>query len=150
MDNTNGALCMLASTSTTAAAGGIDFNAATLQLVPSTTWQPPAKSASVTTASGALSDGKYGIVKTPAAAVARTYTDGYFSTATFYMPKKASSYSTGFARFGKDNYAGIYCVSGSGSSSYFAAPATSTIKLTGAVSLAAGLFAIGSAVAITI
>lgn len=103
----------------------------------------------MTTSTGLLSDAKFGIVYSPTAATEGIYNDGYYATATFYMPKQSSSY-TDFARFGKDNYAGIYCLSGSGSTSYFEAPATATLKLTGAMSLAAGLFAIGSAVAITI
>lgn len=109
MDATNGSLCAIAKTSTATGAGGIDFGATTLHKIPNTTWMPPAKSASVTTSTGLLSDAKYGIVYSPTATTARLYTDGHFTTATFYMPKKASSY-TDFARFGKDNYAGIYCL----------------------------------------
>ncbi len=41
-------------------------------------------------------------------------------------------------------------MSGAGSTSYFQAPATASVKLNGAVSLAVGLLAVGSAVAITI
>lgn len=106
-------------------------------------------SASVTTSSGALTDAKYGIVFSPAAATARIYNDGFFATATWYQPKLASSY-TDIARFGKDAYTGAYCASGSGSTTYFSAPATASVKLTGALSLAAGLLALGSAVAVTI
>jgi hypothetical protein len=106
-------------------------------------------SASVTTSSGSLTDAKYGLVLSPTTSATGIYNDGYFVTATFYQPKYGSSY-TDTARYGKDNYVGVYCARGSGSSTYFSAPATPTVKLTGAISLAVGLFAIGSAVAITI
>jgi len=65
-------------------------------------------SASATTATGSLTDAKYLLTLDPSAATARIYNDGYFATATWYQPKFASSY-TDIARFGKDNYAGIYC-----------------------------------------
>jgi hypothetical protein len=68
--------------------------------------------------SGALSGGKYSLVMAPSAATARIYTDGYFATATWYQPKYASSY-TGIARYGKDDYVGIFCAQGSGSTTYF-------------------------------
>lgn len=135
--------------STATGAGPIDFGASTLNHLTSTTWTPPAKSASVTPSSGVLSGGKYGLALDPNAAKERIYIDGYYATATWYQPKYSSSY-TGIARYGKDDYVGVYCVSGAGSTSYFQAPATASVKLNGAVSLAAGLFAVASAIAITI
>lgn len=110
-DNTNGALCHLAATSTATAAGPTDFSASTLNLIPSTTWQPPASSASVTTSSGSLTSAKYNLVLAPSTATARVFNDGYYATATWYQPKYASSY-TDIARYGKDNYVGVYCVQG--------------------------------------
>lgn len=106
-------------------------------------------SASVTTSSGSISGGKYDLKLDPSAAIARIYTDGYYATAKWYQPKYSSSY-TGIARYGKDDYVGVYCAQGVGSTTYFSAPATASLKLTGAVSLVAGIFALGSAAAITI
>lgn len=102
----------------------------------------------MTTSTGALSGGKYSLTLAPSAATARIYNDGYFASAKWYQPKYASSY-TGIARYGSNDYVGIYCVQGQGSTSYFSAPATASIKLTGAVSLVASLLALGSAAALT-
>lgn len=148
-DNTYGTVCHIAATSTATGAGPTDLLASTLQHIPNTTWAPPAMSASVTTSTGALTLTKYGITFSPTGAAARTYNNGYFVTATWYQPKLASSYSD-IARFGKDAYVGAYCAQGSGSTTYFSAPATASVKLTGALSLAASLLALGSAVAVTI
>lgn len=114
--------------------------------VTSSTWKPPAASASLTPSSGELSGTKYGIVKAPAAAVSGMYTQGYYATVTWYQPKYASTY-TGIARYGKDDYAGAYCMQGAGSTSYFSATGGSS-KLTGAVSLAASVLALGTAISL--
>lgn len=103
----------------------------------------------MTTSSGAVSGGKYDLTMDPSAAVARIYTDGYFASAKWYQPKYASSY-TGIARYGKDDYVGVYCVQGAGSTSYFQAPTAASVKLTGAFALAAGVMALGTAAAIAI
>lgn len=98
---------------------------------------------SVTPASLALTDAKYGIVATPAA-IQYTYTGGYYASTAWYQPKYASSYAD-IARFGKDRYTGAYCMQGSGASSYFSAPAAG-VQLQSAVTLAAGAIALGSAI----
>jgi hypothetical protein len=90
----------------------------------------------------ALTDAKYGIVTAPAA-TSYLYTGGYYASAAWYQPKYASSYAD-IARFGKDRYTGSYCMQGSGSTSYFTAPAAG-IQLASAVKLAAGAIAMGSA-----
>lgn len=91
----------------------------------------------------ALTDAKYGIVNTPAA-TQYIYTGGYYASSAWYQPKYASSYAD-IARFGKDRYTGSYCMQGSGSTSYFSAPAAG-VQLQSAVTLAAGAIALGSAI----
>jgi len=71
------------------------------------------------------------------------FTLGYYSSVSWYQPKYASSYSL-VARYGKDDYVGAYCMQGSGSNSYFSAPAAS-VKLTGAVYMAVSAITIGAA-----
>lgn len=70
------------------------------------------------------------------------FTEGYYASALWYQPAFASSYTL-VARYGKNNYVGAYCVKGSGSTSYFDAPAGGLL-LTGATTLAAGMLALGS------
>lgn len=74
MDNTNGAVCFAAQVSSATGAGPTDFGTGALLHVPSGTWQPPAKSASVTMSTGALSDSKYGIAYAPSAVTKYMYT----------------------------------------------------------------------------
>lgn len=143
-DNTNGAVCFVAGVDTSTNAGPRDYAGGYLLEVANTLWKPPAKSAAVTTSSGELTGGKYGLSKDPSAAVARMYTQGYYASAEWYQPKYASSYS-GIARYGKDDFVGAYCMQGVAATSYFSAPAGSA-KLTGAVSLAASVLALGTAI----
>lgn len=143
-DNTNGAVCFVASVSSATGAGPRDFGAGALLSVGTANWKPPSRSADVTATTGELTGGKYGISKEPSAATARMYTQAYYASAEWYQPKYASSY-TGIARYGKDDYVGAYCMQGSGTTSYFSAPAGSA-KLTGAVTLAASVLALGTAI----
>lgn len=117
-NNTNGSVCFAAGVSSATGAGPRDFGAGYLMEVTSSTWKPPAASASLTPSSGELSGTKYGIVKLPAAAVATMFTQGYYASVEWYQPKYASTY-TGIARYGKDDFAGAYCMQGAGSTSYF-------------------------------
>lgn len=143
-DNTNGAVCFVAGVNSATGSGPRDFGAGYLLEVAPASWKPPALSASVTVSTGALTAGKYGIVRAPSAATANMFTLGYYASAEWYQPKYASSY-TGIARYGKDDYVGAYCMQGAGSTSYFSAPAGSA-KLTGAVQLAASVLALGTAI----
>jgi len=143
-DNTNGSVCFVASVNSATGSGPRDFGAGYLLEVGSSAWKPPAKSAAVTLTTGELSGGKYGITKEPSAATADMFTQGYYASAEWYQPKYASSY-TGIARYGKDDFVGAYCMQGAGTTSYFSAPAGSA-KLTGAVSLAASVLALGTAI----
>jgi len=142
-DNTNGSVCVSAIQGTGTSLGS-DLASVVLSHVPAATWQPPAKSGAVNPTSTALSDTKYGIVVAPATATTYVYTGGFYASAAWYQPKYASSY-VDIARFGKDRYAGAYCMSGAGTTSYFSAPAASVV-LTSAARLAAGVLVLGSAV----
>ena len=142
-DNTNGSVCMAAVQSSGTSLGS-DLASVVLAHVPAATWQPPAATGAVTPTSSALTDTKYGIVHAPAAATTNIYTGGFYASSAWYQPKYASSYAD-VARFGKDRYTGAYCMSGSGTTSYFSAPAASVV-LTSAARLAAGVLVLGSAV----
>merc|ERR1711957_359956 len=85
-------------------------------------------------ASAALTDAKYGIVNSPAAATQYVYTGGFYASSSWDQPKYASSYAD-IARFGKDRYPGAYCMSGATGTSYFAAIGASQV-LTSATTLA--------------
>lgn len=117
-NNTNGSVCFAAGVNSATASGPRDFGAGYLMEVTSSTWKPPAASASLTPSSGELSGTKYGIAKLPTASVATMFTQGYYASVEWYQPKYASTY-TGIARYGKDDYAGAYCMQGAGSTSYF-------------------------------
>jgi hypothetical protein len=110
--------------------------------VQSSNWQPPAAKASLTPSSSELTGGKYAIVYNPTGAQSRMYTQGFYSSVTWYQPKYASSYSL-VARYGKDDYVGVYCMQGHGSNSYFSAPAAS-VKLTGAIYMAVSAISMGA------
>lgn len=148
MDNTNGSICFAAQVDSATGKGPIDFAAGYLMSVASSVWQPPANKASLQPNSSSLTGGKYSITYTPSAATAFMYTEGYFATVQWYQPKYASSYS-GVARYGKDDYVGSYCMQGSGSNSYFGAPAAS-VKLTGAMYLAVGVISLGTVLSLAI
>jgi len=64
-NNTNGSVCFAAGVDSATGAGPRDFGAGYLMEVTSSTWKPPAQSASLTPSSGELSGTKYGIVKVP-------------------------------------------------------------------------------------
>jgi hypothetical protein len=142
-DNTNGAVCVAATQNSAAGSGPTDFGGVLLMHVPAATWAPPAASGPVTPSGQAISDAKYGIVYAPTAATSYLFTEGYYASATWYQPSYASSYTL-VARYGKDNYVGSYCMSGSGNTSYFSAPAAGKL-FTGAATLAASVLAAGAA-----
>lgn len=116
--------------------------------IPTSSWAPPAATGSVTPSGLALSDTKYDLVYEPAAAVAYLLTAGYYASATWYQPKAASEY-TALARYGKDDFVGVYCFTGAGSTSHFQVP-SAAIKLTGAVAIAATVLAVGTAISLAI
>lgn len=145
-DNTNGSICVAASQSTTAGHGPTDFGSVLMQHVPSATWAAPANKASLTHSASELTGGKYSITYSPSAITQKVYTASYYASATWYQPKHATSY-TDIARFGKDDYAGSYCMSGSGSNTYFSAPAGS-VKLTGAIYMAVSAISLGAALSL--
>jgi len=140
-DNTNGAVCAAAQQSSTAGAGPFDFGGITLMHVTPSVWSPPAMTGAVVPSATALADANYGITSTPAA-IAHIYTQGYYASTSWYQPKYASSYTL-VGRYGRSDYAGAYCIQGSGSSSSFSAPRAG-IALTGAFALSTS-FAIVSA-----
>merc|ERR1711998_22625 len=121
MGNTNGSVCFVAGVNSATGSGPRDFGAGYLLEIAGTSWKPPANEASVTSSSGELTGGKYGITKDPAVSTAHMFTQGYYASAEWYQPKYASSYN-GIARYGKDDYVGAYCMQGSGTTSYFSAP----------------------------
>jgi len=110
-DNTNGAVCVAAVQSSGSGAGPTDFASTYLFHVPATAWTPPASSGAVAPASLALADAKYGVVYAPTSATSYLFTEGYYTSAAWYQPTYASTYTL-VARYGKDNYAGAYCVKG--------------------------------------
>lgn len=147
-DNTNGSVCHAAVQSSSTGAGPTDFGASYLMHVPAATWAPPAKSASVTPSSLAITDAKYAITYDPSSTTSFLYTQGYYASAQWYQPKYASSYTL-VARYGKDDYVGAYCFQGASSTSYFSAPSAS-VQLTGAVSLATSILALGTAISLAL
>jgi len=145
-DNTNGSICVAASQSITAGHGPTDFGEIILQHVTTSTWAAPAEKASLTHSALALTGGKYSITYSPSAITQQAYTASYYASATWYQPKHATSY-TDIARFGKDDYAAAYCMSGAGSNTYFSAPAGS-VKLTGAIYMAVSAISLGAALSL--
>jgi len=141
MDNTNGAICHVA---TQAADNIYGVAAQYLMHVPQNTWAPPSKSASVAPSSTALTDAKYSVTYDPTSATANVYYAGHYISVWWYQPKYASSYTL-VARYGKSNYVGAYCMWGTGSTSWFSPPA-SGVLLTGAATLAASAVVLGSTV----
>lgn len=145
-DNTNGSICFVAQQDTATGAGPTDFGKGYLMHVTSAIWQPPANTATLTASSSELTGGKYSISYSPSAAVSQIYTQGHYASATWYQPKHATSYTL-VARYGKDDYAGAYCMQGAGSNSYFSAPAAS-VKLTGAIYMAVSAISLGAALSL--
>jgi hypothetical protein len=145
-DNSNGAMCFAAQQDTTTAAGPTDFGAGYLMNVASSVWQPPANKASLQPSSAALSGGKYAITYAPSAITANIFTSGFYASVTWYQPKYASSY-TDVARYGKDDYIGAYCMQGTGSNSYFSAPAAG-VKLASATYIAVSFLSLGTALSL--
>lgn len=86
--------------------------------VKNTVWSPPALTGSVIPSGNVLSGTKYGISYTPSATTAKIFSAGYYASVTWYQPKYASTY-TDIARYGKNDYYGSYCMTGSGSTSHF-------------------------------
>lgn len=135
-DNTNGAVCAAATQSSTAGAGPFDFGGIYLMHVTATAWAPPAVTGAVVPSSSTLSDAKYGITSTPSA-TQHIFTEGYYASTSWYQPKYASSYTL-VGRYGRSDYAGAYCIQGSGTTSVFSAPSAG-IALTGAIALSTSL-----------
>lgn len=116
--------------------------------IKNTEWAPPAKSAALTPSGNALTGTKYELSYSPSAVTSNVYTQGYYASVTWYQPKYSSSYAD-IARYGKDDYIGAYCISGSGTTSYFSAP-NASVKLTGATYLAASMISLGVVVSLAI
>ena len=140
-DETNGAICVAAVQSTTGL--GADLASVKLMHITATAWHTGSSSRAVTPSGAALSDAKYGIVYAPTAAATNTFTEGYYASASWYQPKYSAMYTL-VGRWGKGDFAGSYCMQGSGSTSYFS-HAGAGITLTSAVTLAAGAVTLGSA-----
>ena len=80
----NGSLCVVATTGTTTNQGPDTFGANYLLHIPASIWAPPSKSASVVPAGFALTDSVYGIEHSPAGQVDHLYTQGYYSSTSWY------------------------------------------------------------------
>jgi hypothetical protein len=63
-------------------------------------------------------------------------TDQFYSTAKWYQPAAATTY-TEVARYGKEDWVAAYCMQGTGTTSYFNAP-DSAVQLSGGAALVAG------------
>jgi hypothetical protein len=83
-DNSNGALCFAAQQSTAEGAGPLDFGAGYLMHVAPSSWQPPAKSASLQPSSAALTGTKYKVVYSPSAVTSNIFTAGFYASVTWY------------------------------------------------------------------
>lgn len=75
----NGSVCM-AATQSIGGGMGSDFAGSFLLHVPAATWTPPAMTGSITPTTLALTNAKYGIVSTPAAATPYIFTGGYYTS----------------------------------------------------------------------
>lgn len=104
--------------------------------------------AMVSPAAQALTTAKYAITYEPATGLAYALSEGYYASATWYQPKRASSYSS-LGRFGKGDWVTSYCISGATSTSYFTAPEAAQ-QLTGAAYFAAGSIVFATALAFAI
>jgi len=102
----------------------------------------------VNPATAALTDDKYGITYSPSAVTTYILNEGYFGSALWYQPKKASSYTL-VGRYGVGDYVGAYCIAGSNQSTYFETPGR-PILLTGGAAMAAGALMLGTAIGLTI
>ena len=128
-----GSVCVFATTPNTTSAKPTDFGYNYLVHLPNSIWKPPAMSAYVVPATYKLTANQYGVVHSPSSLTDYIYTQGYYSSTSWYQPFYASSYTT-IARYGKKDYVGSYCAQGAGGTTYFAAPSAS-VQLTGAASL---------------
>ena len=117
-DATSGSLCIVYVQSSAAGAGPTTLLAVYLLHIPVAKWAPPATSAAITPTGLNLSNSKYGIVITPAAATDYVMTGVYYGTAQWYQPKYSGKYST-ISRFGSKDKIGAFCMQGSGTTSYF-------------------------------
>jgi len=75
----NGSVCM-AATQSIGGGMGSDFAGSFLLHVPAATWTPLAMTGSITPTTLALTNAKYGIVSTPAAATPYIFTGGYYTS----------------------------------------------------------------------
>merc|ERR1711957_1086854 len=75
-------VCMVAynSLGTNSGGKGSDFAGSFLLHAPAATWTPPAMTGSITPTTLALTNAKYGIVSTPAAATPYIFTGGYYTS----------------------------------------------------------------------
>jgi len=141
-DLANGTLCVsyVQNTGNTAGAGPTDLRDVYLSNIPKSTWAPPAKTAGFNPSATNSVDAKLGITKTPSGIVADVLTSGYYAQLKWYQPTRATTYAS-FHRYGKAEWAGVYCMQGQGTTAYFSTVGSS-IQLTGAVTLTAavGLF----------
>lgn len=64
-------------------------------------------------------------------------TSTYFSTLSWYQPKVATEYSL-LQRYGKSDKVGVYCMQGSGTTTYFSPP-EEVLSLQGGLALATGV-----------
>jgi len=120
-DNDEGAVCHVVRSSIADGGGPSDYGGAYVMHVPPSSWAPPAMSAMVNPSSLSLTHAKFAITYEPLTEVAYALSEGYYASATWYQPKKASSYAD-VGRFGKGDWVTAYCISGSVSTSYFEAP----------------------------
>jgi len=83
-DNSDGSICHVYSHNTSVSSMPHDYGSTSLIHILPATWGPPAKEASVTPTSLALTDTKYGIVTSPSAATSHILQAGFYSTLTWY------------------------------------------------------------------
>lgn len=141
-DNTNGSICHVYTHSSSATSLPHDYGTTYLIHILPATWNPPAKEASVTPSSLAMSDDKYGLVTAPTASTSHILQGGFYSSLTWFQPKVSSDYVS-MGRYGAADYISAYCMQGAGSTSYFTAPKDSITLARGTALLAgaAGLLA---------
>jgi len=145
MDNSEGAICHIHTHDSSATAGPFDFGNNYVAHVLPAAWSPPAMSAALTPVSTAISDAKYGLVLDPsstATTAQKKYvlTEGYYATAQWYQPVPTTDYAL-LRRFGRLDRVAAYCISGSGSTSYFSQPQETRV-LTSGIALVGGASAL--------
>ena len=108
-DNSGGALCHVVVRDDAATAGLTDFGQSALVHIMPGNWSPPATSANIVPANLAITSAAYGVVHEPAIPIQYLLSYGFYSTLSWYQPKKAAYYSS-IRRYSKSESIAAYCM----------------------------------------